>query len=401
MKINIYVIFLTILYLITSSFFGLVSLSLPKQDLILVISLIVIVFYSKELKKGFIEEDRYFYYFFFYSFFATLFMAYLNFGQPIVFSMRVARLFIIYSILILALNILLKNLKINKLYLFVTIISFIIIFINFYVYITGDISILTEDAKVLERLGQIRIVIGTFSIIIIILFLYHHLKENKWFIVPLLGLLLTIIVVHKTRSALFPLLIIMILPLLRVYKAQFIKFWMLFGAIVLVSFMVSGYEKSILSPITDLVMLLIDESQTVKHSNVNIRGLELAYFWNFLDTKSIIFGYGMNNIQFKVLYISHFYLSDIGLFKIFYLHGIIGSLLYIAMLWRLYRISKQSNSSIHLTGRSIVYFQILSPSSIFVYTPEYMFLLFVIYILVKNSNKQIQSSSKIKEKEYE
>jgi hypothetical protein len=344
----------------------------------------------KELNGKFINEDRYFHYFFLYSFFASLVMAYLNYGQPILFSMRAARLLIIYSILLLALNVLLNNFQIKKLYPFVMLVSFIIIAINFYVYLTGDTSILSEDAKVLTRLGEIRVVIGTFTIIVFILFSYHHIKESKWFILPLLGLLLTVVVVHKTRSALFPLLIIMIIPLLRVYKAQFFKFWMFFAVLVILSFIISGYEKSIISPITDLFMLLIEESQTVKHSNVNIRGLELAYFWNFLDAKSIIFGYGMDNVQYKELYVSHFYLSDIGLFKIFYLHGIVGSLLFIAMLWRLYRVSKVSNSAIHLTGRSLVYFQILSPSSVFVYSPEYMFLLFVIYVLVKNRNKDIQ-----------
>ncbi len=401
MKINLYSIFLILIYLISSSIFGLVSFPVQKEDLILVISLLVIVFYAEEVNKSSIEEDRYFHYFFLYSFFAALVMAYLNFAQPVAYSMKAARLFIVYSILLIALNILLKNLKFNKIYVFVAILSFIMILINFYVYITGDTSILGEDAIVLERLGQIRIVIGTFTIIVLILFSYHHLKVSKLFIIPLLGLLLTVIVVHKTRSALFPLLLIMILPLLRVYKAQFFKLWLLFAGIVLISFMVSGYEKSILSPVTDLFMLLIEESQTVKTSNVNIRGLELAYFWDFLDAKSMVFGYGMENITFKVLYVSHYYLSDIGIFNIFYLHGIIGLILFILMHWRLYRVSKRSNSAMHLTGRSLVYFQIVSPSSVFVYTPEYMFLFFVIYILVKNSNDKMQRELQIKEELYE
>jgi len=396
MKINIYVVYLIILYLISSSFFGLITLPIPKQDLILLVSLFVIVPYVKELNKSFIQEDKYLHYFFFYGFFASIVMAYLNFAQPVVFSIRAARLFIIYSILLLTLNIILKNFKVKQIYKFIFIISFILVLINFYVYITGDTSILSEDTKVLERFGETRIVLGTFSIIILSLFSYHHLKENKWFILPLLGLLFTMIIVHKTRSALFPLMIIMVLPLLRIHKAQVFKFWIFFGVIVLASFIFSGYEKSILSPITDLFTLLIDESTSIKKSNVNIRGLELAYFWNFLDIKSIIFGYGLNNMQYKELYVSHFFLSDIGLFKVFYLHGIIGSALYIALLWRLYQVSKISDSAIHLTGRSIVYFQLLSPSSIFVYTPEYMLLLFIIYILVKNSNKNIQHEIQIK-----
>ncbi len=397
MKINLYSIYLLLLYLVASSFFGLVTLPMQKQDLILVLSLMTIVFYMKELNAKSLNEDRHFYYFFLYSFFASIVMAYLNFSQPIGYSIRAARLFLVYSTLMIALNILLKNTNIKKHYSAIVILSFILILINFYVYLTGDTSILSEDAVIIERLGEIRIVIGTLSIIVFILFFYHHLSENKWFIIPLIGLLLTVIVVHKTRSALFPLLIIMMIPLLRVYKAQFLKFWMFFGAVVLLSFMVSGYEKSIISPITDLFMLLIEESQTAQHSNVNIRGMELAYFWNFLDEISMIFGYGMENIQFKVLYISHYYLSDIGLFNVFYLHGVIGSILYILLYWRLYRVSKRSNSPLHLTGRSIVYFQILSPSSIFLYSPEYMLLLFMIYILIKNSNKNMSKYIKIKE----
>ena len=386
MKINIFYIFLGGLFFISSSFFGLIDLPFPMHDGMLIISLLVLIFYSKELDKNSFYQDRYFHYFFIYSFIATLIMAYLNFGQPMIYSIRVGRILITYSILLLALNILLKNFNIKKAYIFIWIVSFIIMFINFYVYATGDTSILGENATILKRLGEIRITIGTFTSIIFIFFLYYKVKENKWFIIPLVGLLLIMIIVSKTRSVLFPVLIIMLIPLLRGHKAQILKLWIGFGVIVLISFMISGYEKSILSPIINLLILLVEESQTVKSSNVNIRGLELAYFWSFLDFKSIIFGYGMENVLYKDLYLEHFYLSDIGLFKIFYLHGIIGSILYILLLWRLYKVSKVSSSAMHLTGRSIIYFQILSPSSVFVYTTEYMFLLFIVYILVKNFN---------------
>ncbi len=396
MIINIFNIFLVALFFISSSFFGLIDLPFSTHDGMLIISLIVLIFYSKELNKNTFYQDRHFHYFFMYSFIATLIMAYLNFGQPINYSIRVGRIFIMYSILILALNILLKNFNIKKVHSFIWIVSFLIIFINFYVYVTGDTSILGENATVLKRLGEIRITIGTITSIIFIFFLYYKVKENKWFIVPLLGLLLTLVVVSKTRSVLFPILIIMIIPLLRGYKAEIIKIWIGFGVIVLISFMVSGYEKSILSPIVNLFTLLIEESETVKHSNVNIRGLELAYFWSFLDFKSIVFGYGMENVLYKELYVSHFYLSDIGVFKIFYQHGIIGFILYILLLWRLYKVSKVANTTIHFTARSLVYFQILAPSNVYVYTTEYMFLLLVVYILVKHYNSELENKNRQK-----
>jgi len=397
MTINIFYISLVALFFISSSFLGLIDLPFPVHDGMLVISLVVLIFYSKELNKNTFYQDRYFHYFFIYSFIATLIMAYLNFGQPILYSIRVGRILVIYTIVILALNIVLKKFNIKRAHHFIAIVSFIIIFINFYVYTTGDTSILGENATVLKRLGEIRITIGTFTSIVFIFYLYHQVKENKWLILPLVGLLLTMIIVSKTRSVLFPILIIMLIPLLRGYKAQVMKLWIGFGIIVLISFMVSGYEKSILSPIVNLFTLLVEESQTVKNSNVNIRGLELAYFWSFLDIKSIIFGYGMENTLYKELYVSHFYLTDIGLFKIFYQHGIIGSILYCFLLWRLYKVSKVANTAIHFTGRSIVYFQILSPSSVFVYTTEYMFLLFVVYILVKNYNIDYRNKNRQKE----
>ena len=388
MIINIFNISLVILFFLTSSIFGLITLPMPAHDGILVISLIVLLFYSRVFNKKVLYEDRYFHYFFIYSFIATLIMAYLNFSQPILYSARSGRLLLTYVVLIMALNILLKNFKIKSTYPFMVLVSMLIIAINFYVYATGDISILSDNTTVLTRLGEVRITIGTFTSIIFILFFYHQLKENKWLIFPLLGLLLTMIVVSKTRSVLFPILIIMLLPLLRVYKAEVIKIWAVFGVIIIISFIVSGYEKSILSPIIDLITLLVEESQTVKHSNVNIRRMELAYFWNFLDVKSMIFGYGMENKLYRELYVSHYYLTDIGIFKVFYQHGLIGFVLYIMMYWRLYVVSKVSNTALHLTGRSIVYFQILSPSSIFVYTLEYMFLFFIVYILIKHANNR-------------
>jgi hypothetical protein len=317
----------------------------------------------------------------------SIVMASLNFAQPVLYSMRAARLFIVYIFLMMALNILLKNFQIKKVYPFMFLISFLIIFINVYVYATGDTSFLVDGVGVLKRLGEIRVTIGTFTSIIFVFFFYHQIKTNKLFIIPLLGLLFTMIIVAKTRSVIFPVLIIMLIPLLRAHKAQVIKVWMAFGTIVLVSFIVSGYENSILSPIVKLVTLLIEESQSIKHSNVNIRGVELAYFVNFLDMKSTIFGFGMDNTQFKELYNLHFFLSDIGLFKVFYYHGIVGSLLFGMIHWRLYRVSKESDTALHFTGRSIVYFQVLSPNSIFLYSPEYMFLFFAVYILVKNHNK--------------
>jgi len=387
MTINLFHIALVVLVFIASSFFGLASFPFPIKDGMLLISLIVIIFYYKEFLKHTLYEDKHFYIFFMYAFFMSIIMAYINFGQPLYYSLRAARIFIIYSLLIVALNIMLKTFNIKRAHIFMLIISFIIIIINLYVYTTGDTSILVEDVSILRRLGEIRITIGTFTAIIFIFYFYYALNKYKWMIIPLLGLLLVMIVVFKTRSVLFPVLIILLLPLLRAHKSQILKTWMIFTLIIVISFIATGYEKSILSPIVKLFTLLMEESQSAKNLSSNIRGIELVYYWNFLDIKSIIFGYGMDNKQFKELYDANFFLTDIGLFNIFYYHGILGSFLYIGMLWRLYSVSKIDNSALHMTGRSIVYFQILSPNSVFMYSPGYMLLLFIVYILVKNDNK--------------
>jgi len=389
MIINIFSILLITLFVISSSFYGLIGLPFPIYDGMLLISLFVIFAYSTELYKNILHEDRYFHTFFIYTFVMSAIMAYIDFAQPLGYGLRASRILLMYSVLLVALNIMLKNFEIKKAHIFMIFLTFVIMFLNIYVYATGDTSMLVNGFGVLKRLGEIRVIIGTFTSIIFVFYFYYALKEHKWMILPLVGLLFTMIVIAKTRSVIFPIVIILLIPLLRAHKANVFKIWMVFAAVIILSFIVSGYEKSILSPLIDLVNLLVEESQTSKHSNVNVRGVELAYFWNFLDIKSIILGYGMENHLFIQQYNKHFFLEDIGLFKIFYLHGIVGLVMYFGMLWKLYRVSKASDTAIHMTGRSIVYFQILSPSSVFLYVPEYMLLVLIVYVLVKNENKKL------------
>ena len=94
----------------------------------------------------------------------------------------------------------------------------------------------------------------------------------------------------------------------------------------------------------------------------------------------------MDNKAFKILYYENFYLSDLGIFKVFYLHGIIGLLLFIGIYYQMYKQASLAETSVHKTGKALVLFQLFAPSLNFTYHIEGMFMFFIIYILIKNYN---------------
>ncbi|HIP11473.1 MAG TPA: hypothetical protein EYG73_02015 [Arcobacter sp.] len=226
------------------------------------------------------------------------------------------------------------------------------------------------------------------------LYFYETAKKNKFDLMIFIGLFLVLLIISKTRSIILPIVFIIFLNMLNLKVNKNLYKWLgIIGAFVL-SLFIMDFESSILSPITNLIDFLLEESGK-DVSNVSIRLLELNYFWNFMDLKSIIFGYGIDNKLIVDLYYEKYYLSDLGIFKIFYYHGIIGSILFITILYKLYVESKKANTYIHLYGKSFIIFQILSPTLTFVYSIPGMLIFIITYILIKNNNQLLNTKGLI------
>jgi len=385
--------FLITIYILSESFFNLFSLRIEIQDILIVFLFVLLIIYISKINIREIKNDKIFYLFFLYAFFTSVVMGYLNFGQPFIYGVRASRLFILYLLFILVIPVLVKYLRLTKLHLYLKILAIFLILLNFFIYITGNFS-LVNNLHVLTRFDDVRFMIAGTSIIYLTLYFYETAKKNKFDLMIFIGLFLVLLIISKTRSIILPIVFIIFLNMLNLKVNKNLYKWLgIIGAFVL-SLFIMDFESSILSPITNLIDFLLEESGK-DVSNVSIRLLELNYFWNFMDLKSIIFGYGIDNKLIVDLYYEKYYLSDLGIFKIFYYHGIIGSILFITILYKLYVESKKANTYIHLYGKSFIIFQILSPTLTFVYSIPGMLIFIITYILIKNNNQLLNTKGLI------
>lgn len=378
-------IILYIIHLFVVSFYFLLDIESVQKDMVFLISLLILLLNTRSLKSYIKKEDKYIYLFAIYGIVSTCFMAYANYGQPVIYSLLASRILLIFATLYVALNLLIQNISLVALYRLAFFISLFIILFNFYLYFTGNLSILYIDTTYAYRMGAIRLTIASETLIILLLFFYFHSKEKILSYIPFIGLLLTLIVVNKTRAVLIAIFIILLLSLINLKKTKNILIVVVLLFVTMLSFVFTNFESSIFQPLIDMY------EQTQNNisngvGNVNVRALELTYFWNKLDFPSIIFGYGMDNHTFKILYYKDFYLSDLGIFKVFYLYGIIGLSLYIGIYYQMYKQASKANTVLHNTGKALILFQVFAPTINVAYSMEGIFMFFIIYILIKNYN---------------
>lgn len=391
MQINIYsyqrlkISLLLLIHTIAVYFYFLFDIEALQKDIVFLISLFVLILNIKYIKKFLNLEDKYIYLFPLYGIISTCIMASFNFGQPLVHSLLASRILLIIAILYISLKFILNNISLNLLYKLAFSIALFLTLFQFYLYYSGNLSILYVDTTFAFRMGSIRLTIAPETLVVLLLFFYYHSKEKLLSYIPFFGLLLTLIIIDKTRATLIAVILILLFSLINLKEKKTLYSLFFFIIIVIFSMIFTNFESSIFQPLID--MYTNTQKEVVSGAgNVNVRALEFAYFLKFLDLPSIIFGYGMDNNTFKVLYYEHFYLSDLGIFKVFYLHGIIGLMLFLGIYYQMYKQASKSNTPLHRTGKALVLFQIFAPTLNFTYHIEGMLMFFIIYILIKNFN---------------
>ncbi len=320
--------------------------------------------------------------FLFYCFLVSAIQANINFSQPLIFGIRASRIFFIYAVVFIYLSMSLTHISYKGIYRFVVFTSVFLIFINFITYFSN--SQLFMQNHVIDRFDDLRFLIGGTSIIYFYLFLLANTDRGKFPIIGLIGLMLVMIIVAKTRSLIFPLLLITVFSLIRVNNIR--KFVQVLSVLFLAS-IVFVFNDQIGQNIFNLVQLSFDEFNA-KDGNIGVRVLALDYYWERLDFFSMIFGFGMDNKIYSDMYNPLYSLSDLGAFRVLYYHGIIGIVLFALTLYDLYRESSKGDLPLHKFGRYFVYFQFLSPALTFVYHPEAMFIYIFTLLYIKFHNKK-------------
>lgn len=385
---NIYLLLLILIHTLSVSIYYLVEISAYQKDIIFLISLLVLLANIKKVKQFIHIEDKYIYLFPLYAIVSTVIMAMFNYGQPVIYSLLASRILLISAVLYIALSLLLDKIDNESLYKVFFCLAIFIATINFYIYISGNTSILYIDMEYAYRMGSLRVTIASQTATVLLFFFFYYREERVISYIPFLLLLFNLIIVTKTRGILLAVAIIMTLSILsykNIKKNIYIIYF--FITILILSIIETNFESSILQPLIDMVQTTQNELHQGK-GNIDVRALELAYFWKHLDIYSIIFGYGMDNHTFKFLYYEKYYLSDLGIFKVFYLHGIVGLLLFGGIYFQLYKQASLANTPIHKTGKALILYQIFAPTLNVIYNTEGVMMLYIVYILIKKANRK-------------
>jgi hypothetical protein len=370
------------IYWLSEGFYSLIEF--PKVEDMLLLALVFLIpleLFKHRLNYNLILKNRLLL-FLFYCFLVSAIQANINFSQPLIFGIRASRIFFIYAVVFIYLSMSLTHISYKSIYRFVVFTSIFLIFINFFTYFSNNQSYLQNH--VIDRFDDFRFLIGGTSIIYFYLFLLANTDRGKFPIIGLIGLMIVMVIIAKTRSLIFPLLLITTFTLLRINSVRRFTQVLMILFLVLIAFV---FSNKVGNNILDLLQLLFDEFNS-HDGNVAIRVVGLDYYWERLDFFSMIFGFGIDNKIYSDMYNPQYSLSDLGAFRVLYYHGIIGIVLFALTLYDLYRESSKGDLPLHKFGRYFVYFQFLSPTLTFVYHPEAMFIYIFTLLYIKFHNKK-------------
>tara|TARA_X000000368_G_C23052840_1_gene722321 strand:- start:2419 stop:3567 length:1149 start_codon:yes stop_codon:yes gene_type:complete len=377
------IFFLTIIYFVSERFFDLVEIYTSHSDLVLLTTIMIIPLSIGILfNKNFYSSNKNLIKFFIYCFVGSIITASINFSQSFSAGFSASRVFLTYCFLMITLYKFAPLIKPFKLFNFVSFVSLFLVVINFYIYSTGNYSF--YYGNVLDRFEDIRFLIGGTSIIYFYLYLISF-KDVKATAIPIsILLLLVVAIVAKTRSLLFPLLFITIIHF--VDLSRFKNLLQIIFSILFISFLsIFLRDTTIWTSLYDLYELSINDIEE-GGGNITFRLFTLIYFFENMTPLSWIFGYGME-IDKLALYDERFYLSDVGMFKIFYYHGIVGLYLFFSLLYEIYKESRKNNSPFHVFARYLIYFQFLSPTLTILYTPTGIFIFLLTFFKIRQINE--------------
>lgn len=389
-----------LLYLLSNNFYlikgnPLLLLNIEGGDAIFFIGISIIIANFRIIKKVNYENNKLILFFLLYCFISSIIMAGINFNQPLIFSLRASRIFIIYLVLFytILINTYNKNLKTKITFKVFNYITIFICLINIYIFSSGNTEII-DGLVIQSRFEDVRFMVGGDSVIYLTIFYLFNLKESKFNYIYLLILICVLLFISKTRGILIPISICFVYSFVIKEKInQSIKNIFILVLIFLLIVIV-GKSNVVINSIQKLIEFTSNDISK-ESGNVGFRFIELNYFINKLDSVSFLFGYGIDNQKYIEMYNEgyvSYYLSDLGVFRIIYYNGIIGFLIYARFLYVLYKESRKGETSIHKLAYGFVLFQLFSSLTLsFLYSIESFFIFCLIYALLKHKNNEIQN----------
>jgi len=388
---------LIVLFIITQGFFDLVNnplvlFSIEEQDAVLVFSALVLLMQLFKIPFRKLGNYRIYLFLFFYCFISNLVMGYLNIDQPLVFNLLTGRLYITYFFILLALITLfnIADINLDRVNKFFVVISAFLILLNIYVYFSQNYGII-NGLVIVERFESARFLIGGLCVINLTIYFYENFFYSRINSLAFFGLLIVLFSVSKSRGIVNPILLIIMQDLF--FNKNVLKGKILYKVTLslFLAVFILWNPSEIFNTVGNIVSLTHKEI-TENSGNFGFRVQEFSYYLGKLDLKSVVFGYGMENKKFsEILSYNNFFLSDLGLFRIFFTSGLIGLSIFIYSLYSLFKEARAGDTVLHKFGIGFVLFQLFSfPTMTFFYYSGGVFIFLFIIVSLKQLNMSQQ-----------
>lgn len=384
------------MFICSAGFYGihgnpLLLLNFAGQDVVIGISLVLLILTRFNIPFYLLSNFRYIIILCLYCFFISPMMALINFNQPYFFSFSSSRLFIAYSILLFSLISVFIKVKVKEqlINLILIIVAVFLFLINFYVFISENFDLI-ENLRVLERFGEVRFMIGGGTVICLTIYFFKNRNFSKINYFILFLLISVLLVISKTRGIIIPLTIVFCITFFKeIKKSNLGKSIFMFSFVFFLSSLF--FDVTVLGEYFGKIISFTGSDFKSRSGEYAFRTEELFFFISKLDLPSLIFGYGMDNTNFVKLYANEntrYYLSDLGVFSIFYYHGLVGFVLFVIFFYNFYKDCCIHNTIYHSFGKGFVLFQLFSFTTLsFYHSIEMVSILIFIYVNVVFINR--------------
>lgn len=377
----IYVVIL-LTYIVSENVLDLFQLNYEINDIIFVIGLLL-ASSSPNRFLQYLKENTEIAIIFIFLFVSNILMSYINYQQPLIYSVYAGRFLISYIFLGFVVWLYSKTIReYDYLSVFIPV---IIIAINYYAYISKDMHIFRSSFHVSERNEDVRFLAAGTSVLYFMFYYFNRITLKPFYFILFILLFCIIIIVSKTRGLIIPATLVLLFTFFdkfRIYRKRKVLIYS-----ILVVFVLIVFGGTMLTGVSNAYNSVVSEYNSIDSNNTTIRIEEYKYFYNLLIDSpiSLFFGYGVDNEYTKGLFPENYFLSDIGIFKIVFYHGLIGLFSILYLFNKLIRYCNRNTHSSNIFNndvKSFILFQLFSAITVtfFYKTPAVIFFMILFFV---------------------
>lgn len=322
------------------------------------------------------------------------------FGQPLILGIKAAKS---YSLLLFYFVFLAKNINMEKFFRLIVITGVLLTLLNNLQYIfPGSISIFYFFRE-MERVGQMRFLIGDFFMIFspIIAFGGYLTNKKKWYLAAFIYMASTVVIQGQTRAIIWGFTVTLLLLLYFAEKLNFIKVVFVGVPLLVLSvWFLPIIQSTFFGELYNLTRYEIQE----RRGNVQIRLDTYKYYFGEI-LKSPIIGRGIWNDEFKEnnpedMKYRGLHIGDIGITRFIFHFGLVGvfwlSILFIRVYKTMFISLRKLKENIHfgLIGYCIFSIATMATLNCFVGSRSIIYLTLVLALLSQliNSEQELEKS---------